>query len=296
MVIILKNKIDKAKKASENSKKKTRDKVNKNNRKKRKAARTKRNAEKSRKLYYEKLKKERAKIPKPTDHKAYYRIIITTQKKILGDVYSCMSKNRAVIVYNKIIETNKNSVRFPIAYSSRDRRLLPYKNEILLMKTKEPHDDDFSVFRDEYGRLIKHVANSDKMIIYKKEPYLIEEKFWVYGFHPKEQRKTFYEILETIILKDVNTKLKYLQKRILVYRNKLIIEDEYGDIDIVICKCKEDCVRLYFELEKELSKMKIKSIFFSGSPARSTKRTIINKIREKTGWNDTKIYRDSTRP
>lgn len=296
MAIIRKSKVKKLEKLKEKSERKRKDNINKREKQKRSKVRQKKNQVKYQKKHNEKLRKQRAKIKKPADHIAPYRIIITRQKKTIGSVYVNVSKNKAISVYDKIVEANKNSVRFPVQYSSTDHVLIPSKFEILLMKTKEQYDGDYTLLRNEYGKIVPHYANSDKMVIFKKDPYLLEETFWVYGYHPREQRKTFTEIIDSIVLKNVNVKSSIIQKRILVYRNKLIIENEYGEIDIIMCKCKDDCERFYFELEKEMASQKIKSVFFGGRPVRSTKSSIIKRIQQLTGWNMTKIYRDSTRP
>lgn len=296
MAIVSKSKANKAKKLKEKRERKRKDNINKREKKKRTKIRIRKKDLKAKNKKNAKLRKLRGKIKKPADHKAPYRIIITRQRKTIGAVYSNVSKNLAISVYEKIVEANKKSVRFPVQFSSTDHILIPSKFEILLMKTKEPHDGDYALLRNEYGKIVPHYANSDKMIIFKKEPYLLEETFWVYGYHPREQRKTFIEIVESIVLKNVNIKSNIIQKRILIYRNKLIIENEYGEIEMIMCKCTNDCERFYFELEKEMANRKIKSVFFGGRPVRRTKSSMIKKIQELTGWNMTKIYRDSTRP
>lgn len=296
MSIIRRCKVDEANRNKERLNRKKKDRINLRERKKRKKVKSEKKQKLRIKKYTEKAKEERSKIKRPADHRAPYIIIITKDKKTIGHAYRCMSKNTAIIAYDKIVNANKKSVRFPVKFSSKNHMLLPHRCEILLMKTKEQYDQNYSFLKNEFGKIVPHHSNSEKMIIFKKDEFLIEETFWVYGFHPREQRKTFIEIIESIILKDINTKSNIIQKRVLIYKNKLLIENEYGQIEMVMCKCEDDCIRFYYELEKEITKLKTKSIFFGGKISGRLKRIIIEKIQKNTGWNKTKIYRNSTRP
>ena len=214
-------------------------------------------------------------------------------------VYQTLYKKTALAAFNKIIIENNKKVRFPVRYSSRDHKLIPSKYELLLMKTKTETDLDNPLLRNEFGKLVPHVSNSTKMIIYQKEEYLFEETFWVYGMNPKSQRKDFNYILNDIVLEDIRSKgllkIKYPIKTILIYKNKLIIEDD-NDFEIIMCKCENDATRLYTELKSEVDKLKIKCVFFSGFVKGNNINRWENRISEKTGWPMLKIKRKSTRP
>ena len=200
---------------------------------------------------YKKKKKNKISVTKQKDHNAFYRIIITSQNKIMVCVFKTLYKKSAVSAFNKIIIENKKSVKFKVKYSSRDHKLMSSKYEILLMKTKTDDDPDSPLHRNEFGKLVPHTCNSNKMIIYKKEEYLFEETFWIYGLNPKSQRRDYFYILNDLIVdeltKNGQLKIKYPIKTLIVYRNKLLIEND-DDFEIVICKCEEDSVRLYTEL------------------------------------------------
>jgi len=230
----------------------------------------------------------------PKEKKMFYRIIITSQNKILTCVFNTMYKKSAIKAFDTIISNNKKTIRFPIRYSSRDHKLMESKYELLLMKTKTESDDAQPLLRNEYGQLVPHASNSSKMIIYKKEEFLFEESFWVYGLNPKSQRKEFNEILNNIVLSNLPN-VKYPIKTIIVYRNKLIVQDDY-DFDIIICKCENDAARLYTEIESEISKRRIKSVFFSGISKGVARLRLEDKIIKKTNWTLEKVRRKSTRP
>ena len=249
--------------------------------------------------YKKKKKKNKISVTKQKDHNAFYRIIITSQNKIMVCVFKTLYKKSAVSAFNKIIIENKKSVKFKVKYSSRDHKLMSSKYEILLMKTKTDDDPDSPLHRNEFGKLVPHTCNSNKMIIYKKEEYLFEETFWIYGLNPKSQRRDYFYILNDLIVdeltKNGQLKIKYPIKTLIVYRNKLLIESD-DDFEIVICKCEEDSARLYTELQNDIKKQKIKSVAFLGFAKDNLEKRIEEKLLEKTGWTLSKIRRKNTRP
>lgn len=227
------------------------------------------------------------------EKRSLYRIIISSQNKILTTVYKTLYKNSALTAFTKIVKENKKEVRFPVKYSSRDHKLIPSKYEILLLKTKDD-ENEVSIVRNDFGKLVPHNTNSEKMVIYKKESFLFEETFWIYGMNPKSQRVTYDYIYEKVLMNGV-AKVRYPQKIVYVYRNKLIIEDD-NDFEIIICKCEDDSVRLYNELEKDIIKTKYKSVVFFGIANRDVSRRLELKMLQKTGWDIKKIRRKTTRP
>lgn len=239
-------------------------------------------------------KKSKKKIKKTEKSHEFYRIILTSQNKIIACIYKTLYKKSALTAFNKLIVENKKTVRFPIKYSSRDHKLIESKYEAILMKNKTALDSSEQLLRNEYGKLVPHITNSTKMVIFKKEEYYLEESFWVYGYNPKLQRKDFNFILNEIVLKDL-PKVNYPVKTILVFRNKFLIQTD-DDIDIVICKCENDAARLYTEIKKEVDSLRYKSIYFSGMVKDSMRRRIEQRLMDKTNWTLEKIRRKSTRP
>lgn len=259
--------------------------------------RKKKESTRRKKLYQKnKKKKERLRLKKGIDKKIPYswRIIITSRRKKLTEVLYCSNKEDALKKYGKILTENKLTVRFPVKYIQLDDCMVESNYEILLMKKNSETNVDEVFLRNEYGQLIPHKTNTKNWVLYQKNPYYLEETFWVYGFHPLYQRKDFNYILNEIVLFNIY-KTKYLLKKVMVFRNKLLIEND-DDFDIVICKNKNDCIRLYNELEKECVERKIKQIMFFGFVRDVNRKTTTQKIMEKTGWDKVKVNRDSTKP
>lgn len=228
-----------------------------------------------------------------------FRIIITSQNKVLVSVYSTLNKVDAIESFEAILRYNAETIRFPKRFSSRDHKLVDAKYEILLIESIPPDEkgrDDSNVnyLRNEFGKLTPVKTNTPNGRIYRKEPYFFEEDFWVYGYNNKADRKDFNFILNELVLLDLKD-VKYPTKTIYIYRNKLLIEDDY-DLEMVICKNMSDSFRLYVELEKEVKKIKTKTIFFMGEVKDVSARIAEEKIMQKTNWNITKIRRKSTRP
>lgn len=248
------------------------------------------------------MAKSKSKKPKPKSrdnkHKGF-RIIITSQNKVLVSVYSTPSKVDAVESFEALLRYNSEVIRFPKKFSSRDHKLVEAKYEILLIESIPPDekgevDSNVNYLRNEFGKLTPVKTNTSKGRIYRKEIYFFEEDFWVYGFNNKSDRKDFNFILNELVLLNLED-VKYPTKTIYIYKNKLLIEDD-NDLEIVICKNMSDSFRLYMELEEEIKKMKIKTVFFMGEVKDISARIAEEKMMQKTNWKLTKIRRNSTRP
>jgi hypothetical protein len=121
----------------------------------------------------------------------------------------------------------------------------------------------------------------------------MEETFWVYGYHPRLQRKTYQWILDNFFIKDGKNKSVF--KTVQVYNNKLLIDID-GNLEIVLCKKKDDAIKLYNMIEEYSRKNKFKTTLFMGDLFRSQNlKKWIDRIMEHTGWNRAKVKRLSTR-
>ena len=164
---------------------------------------------------------------------------------------------------------------------------------LLYFYNVDKKDASETKIRDEYGRYVSYVSSSDDWIIVDRAKYDREETFWVYGFHPQLDRKNFRWIFDNYIKDGCN---KYSFKNILVFKNKLII-DTNGKLNIVLCKNRNDCIRLFNKLEEKSIDNKLKYIIWGGDISNSPiKKDIIKRLLEYTGWNYDKLRRNSLRP
>ena len=221
-----------------------------------------------------------------------YHIILVNHGKQLRDLFHTNSEIKVNKEFAKMLKENKKVV-FPIEWNNEQHVMIGAEYELVIIKGKEHFDNPVSKLRDEYGKFINYESSDEDWIIYDKAPYYIEETFWVYGYHPRLQRKTFMWIFENFILKDSNN--KYMFKNVVVYNNKLLVECD-GKLEMVMCKNKSDCIRLYNMIEEFAKKNKCKYILFMGNIAHSKyKEDWIQKIKDLTHWNDQKVRRLSTR-
>lgn len=239
-------------------------------------------------------KKHELKPLKPS-RKQPYSIILTSRSKQKECIKTFRTEEEAYQYFSNLLESNKKVI-FPIKYLNY-KGIVDAKYELYILKRINEYDVKNTVMlRDNLGKFIEYDTDSDKWQIIDKADWNIEETFWVNGYDPKYQRKTFQWIFDNFI--GIDCKNKYLFKNILLYNNKLII-DSVESTEIIFCKCINDAFRLYNEIEELCIKERMKNIMFSGNLRDYSKSTIsswIDKLCDVTGFNRTKIKRNSLRP
>lgn len=224
--------------------------------------------------------------------KYIYHIIITSNGREIKDIYHSAKETSVYNKFNSLVKKNSETVVFPVRYIN-NNGLKDANYEIVIIKSKDKKDASETKIRDEYGRYVSYVSSSDDWIIVDRAKYDREETFWVYGFHPQLDRKNFTWIFDNYI-KDGCNKSSF--KNILVFKNKLII-DTNGKLNIVLCKNRNDCIRLFNQLEEKSIDKKLKYIIWGGDISNSPiKKDIIKRLLEYTGWNYDKLRRNSLRP
>lgn len=224
--------------------------------------------------------------------KYIYHIIITSNGREIKDIYHSAKETSVYNKFNALVKKNSETVVFPVRYIN-NNGLKDANYEIVIIKSKDKKDASETKIRDEYGRYVSYVSSSDDWIIVDRAKYDREETFWVYGFHPQLDRKNFRWIFDNYIKNGCN---KYSFKNILVFKNKLII-DTNGKLNIVLCKNRNDCIRLFNKLEEKSIDNKLKYIIWGGDISNSPiKKDIIKRLLEYTGWNYDKLRRNSLRP
>jgi hypothetical protein len=223
--------------------------------------------------------------------KTRYRITLVgnnKQKKVLVDLtdftgvtetYESMLKNNKVILPQKYVNTNG---------------IIPMQYHLVLSKTKEDGDKN-RIIRNELGKLVEETTTNNNWSILDKKPFLVEETFWVYGYNHVNERFTTAEIVVEILMKDLRK--KNIVKTIRTVHNKLIIQSDYDDFNMIICKCEEDAKRLYNKLLEASKKTTIKRLLFMGNATTTESVTrMYDIILDNTDWSIEKIRRLTTRP
>lgn len=261
----------------------------------------------------EKLKKKRpVGRPKKKGPKKKYKKKKTVKKNPVGRPYigafnykiiSCRNgkQNKLIGKYRSIEDAydafnvlirNDENVILPTLLTGEDKLFNSIDEYILIEKNP---DKDSNLLRNEYGKLVEHRVDKDGWIIIDKQRYNKEETFWVYGFNNKNERKTFLWIYENLILTDIETCFDF--KRLIIYKNKLVIKSDSDTIDMVICKNESDSIRLYNKIEEYIKRDKIKQVLFLGNLSKLSdrRRKLEDEIMELTGWDRRKVQMKATK-
>lgn len=207
------------------------------------------------------------------------------QNKFIGKY---RTSEEAYEVFNKLKNSDKNII-FPRNIKGDTHIKNSIDEYILIEKT----DTKSNLLRNEYGKLVEQNLNKEGWIIIDKFRYEIEETFWVWGYSNRD-RKTFLWIYNNVLLSSISSVYDF--KRILIYKNKIVIKDDNNKIDIIFCKSESDAVRFYNKLEEFIKKDKIKQVVFIGDYSELTpKRKILeNELIELTGWTRKKVQMKTT--
>jgi hypothetical protein len=222
-----------------------------------------------------------------------FKIIITVNNKQKNFIGFYRGETKAYEAFNNFKKENEK-VKIPIEITT-STIAKPINYEVVLLKKKNDEDDLITKVKNNYGEYIDHKTNSEKWIVYDKMPYYIEEKFWVYGYNPKTQRKTVDWIFEHLVKPYASVKDNFLN--IYIYKNKVLF-DSTNKFNMVICKNIGDAIRLYNQIECDFKSNKdTKYAIFTGDCNQSKIRTklCLNKMQELTNWSKNKLYRYSTR-
>lgn len=221
-----------------------------------------------------------------------YKIITTLNGKQNGYIGFYQTYADAYSKLQELIKANDEIV-FPRKYLNSGIINLS-KDEYLILEKNRYGDKEDGLLRNEYGKIIKHkIINNTKWIIREKAIRLIEETFWVYGYDPKADRKTYQWIFNDLLIGNLETQYDII--RILVYKNKLIIKYDSKPISMIMCKNKSDAIRLYNKISEDVRNNKLKQIVCVGAcnVICEARKELEKDIIELTGWNKRKIQRST---
>lgn len=219
-----------------------------------------------------------------------YKISLFKNGKLIRHYASYVDKERIDGIYDDLLENN--NIIFPQKFINYNA-IIPLTSYLVIIKTKEEGDTDI-VIRNEYGRLVEITSKSDDWVIVECEPFDIEETFWLYGHNPTNDRFDFTRIIKEIITKDINE--PGMVKSIRVVHNKIVIQSDYDDFNMVITKCEQDATRLYYKLMEALNMLPKHQVLFMGIATSTESVSIMyDLILDNTDWDIKKIRRLNTR-
>ena len=221
---------------------------------------------------------------KKGDEWGYYSVYLTKDQKRVRFVGTSWWKTDAYKIFTESIEKNRNKVKFPQT---------KYKYEILLIKKTNEDEDTVNSLRNEDGKFVENIITDwENHVIVDKSDWLVEEKFGIYGYHPRKQKKTYEFILNDLLLnnEDVGDEMR----RVMVFKNKVIIQ-YLDDFDFITCYDNNQAKTLYDTLQDEITKLKKKFIVFMGEAVPDAASKWLDKFEEKTGINRKSLMHKSTK-
>ena len=222
-----------------------------------------------------------------------YQVFLINHGKKIRTLYIADTADKALKKMKELEEESK-SVKFPIKWNNEKTEIVPSEYEIVLAKYGQGIGGEPSMLRNEFGKFVNYRTESNDWTIIEKQPHDIEETFWVYGYHPRLQRKNYEWIMDNIVLE--GTVSKYSIRMVVVFYNKLLVEKD-GKLEMVICKNIDDAVRLYNQLSQDIPRNLSRYILFMGNASLSRIRTTwLEKVINLTHWTRKKITRTTTRP
>lgn len=249
--------------------------------------------------YYAKKKKAASeKRKKLGDVRKYCMILLVKNKRRVMKMGSAWWRTDAQKIFNEILERNRNEVKFPVKIRTMSSRKIRAENktdtkwELLIVQKNDINEDNVSQFRNDDGKFVDvQIIDKTEYKIIAREEWFVEEKFNVYGYHPKKDRKDYTFILNELFLKKLDKIHDILRVNVLV--NKVIISHS-EDFDFIVCKNNEEAERLYDALQNDKLLSKSKNVIFFGDiVGMEQKKLMYNKMEEKTGW-DRNLCKKST--
>lgn len=252
--------------------------------KKRKVGRPKKRGPKKKRKYVSR----KPKIDRRTLNIYDYKVVSCHNGRQDGYYGAFVKMEDAYETVEELMKDQKGII-FPARVQITDR-IINSRDEYLILEKDRTGDKEPPLLRNEYGKLVRQETNSDTWIILDKFPYEVEETFWVYGYDPVRDRKTFEWIYYNIIIGNIET--SYDIKRVMLYKNKIVVKDDAGNLDIIFCKTVSDAIRFYNLLSEWVLQKKMKKhIFMLGdySSIGDKRRGLERELVEKTGWTIRKI-------
>lgn len=249
------------------------------------------------------VSKKRKKSNKPKVLPPYsYKLILFRNNR-----FSCYKgkyryEEKGLAALERLSKKSKEKVVFPREHNfsykydenhvKNDTHVLKdiYYELILVKELSEGEEMDNAILKNNIGEYVEHkITNNDNMVIISKAPYYVEESFYVFGHHPRKDRKKFSEIFSEYVAPRASEATEMLKLQ--VYRNKVLLEG-YTSSDLVICKCKSDAVRLYNKIEEYCKSLpQFKFVMYCGDCGLTkwSSNKIVNKIHKITNWPINKI-------
>ena len=166
--------------------------------------------------------------------------------------------------------------------------------EYVIFKDVRDEEPKSTYLKNEFGKYVEHKveAKGTNYEIVEKCKAKVEDTVWVFGYDPRNDRKTFAWVYNNVLNEGFSG--AYDMKRIYLYHNKVVFCNDKNEIDIIICKTASDAVRFYTTLQKYCKKGPY--LFMGAVTTKSALCKSLEKLLlEKTGWDIYKLRRNQHR-
>lgn len=221
-----------------------------------------------------------------------YKIVSIINGKQNGYIGSFKTYADAYKKMEELQELN-NKVVFPRKYINKET-IYNIKEEYLMLEKNRFGDKKDGIIRNEFGKFVTNkIINNTKWVIREKCVKISEETFWVYGYDPKLDRKTFTWIYQNLLLNQLENKYDII--RFFTYKNKVIIKYDDKPMKMIMCKNCSDAIRVYNLISDKIKESKIKQIIPIGSynAISQSRRELEQELMDLTGWDKRKIQRST---
>lgn len=220
-----------------------------------------------------------------------YRVIMCCNHRQIKIMGRFRTLDDSYELFKKLQEESKDVV-FPATFYAGEDMALPSIYEYLIISQTESASSSY--FRDEYGQLKETKTDNENWHIIDKCSFQKEETFWVFGYDNRKERKTFDWVYENLVLNYFSSKYDF--RRMILYKNKVIFKDDSNNIDLVICKCEYDAVKMCNMILERAKKDKIKNLLFLGDFSKHSekKKKLEDELVELTSWTRKKVQMKNT--
>ena len=166
--------------------------------------------------------------------------------------------------------------------------------EYVIFKDVRDAEPKSTYLKNEFGKYVEHNVkfNGKNYEIIEKYPAKVEDTVWVFGYDPRNDRKTFAWVYNNVLNEGFSS--SFDMKRIYLYHNKVVFCNDKKEIDIVICKTASDAARYYMTLQQFCKKGPY--LFMGIVTTKSAMCESLEKLLvEKTGWTLNKLRRNQHR-
>lgn len=217
--------------------------------------------------------------------KSMFKIVLASKGKVIEKLKNFPHRQEAIEEFEKMVKDNHKNTIFPKEWIKIEGVGYEADYELLLLKRRCGETGNVFKVRDDTGKFVEYEFNNPEWILFDRARWYKEEEFYVYGFHPMYEKKSFEWIYENLVKPSGKNDVR----NVMVLINKLVVDKE-GEPGFVICRNVRQAVKLYNMLYEKCEKNKIRNVIFSGNMShKGNYKWCMEKLTELTGWSELRL-------